>query len=486
MILTANEGALRLSEERFRSLIAAIAEIVWTTDAAGQMIEDQPGWRAYTGQTSEELKGAGWLAAVHPDSREAAESAWIEAVTQDLPYETEWRLRRRGGEYRCFSIRAAPVRAKNGGVREWIGCNIDITNRKQRAEELKLLHAKADAAVAQLERRGYEMQILKNLSDTLQACNSREEAYPFIAMAATELFSGASGALAVPAADAPDLLETATEWGGEPLNKSGWMKADFAIEDCWALRRGAMHEPAAGTVCHHFKTEPGEAYVCLPTGVRGEVSGLLCLRFPNPGRLDPERRPALSTFGNAVALGLSMLQLRETVQKQSIRDPLTGLAGREFSDAVLAREIRRAERHRGSLSLAMLDLDGFSQLLEARGPRAADALLCEVGALLRSTLGPLDLAARYNGHQLLLLLIGEDVTPLPRLRRICLDIQQRADAYQAPGLPRITVSAGLAEWPAHGATPDELTRAANQALRAARLAGSGSIETYSHPAMPAS
>jgi len=105
-----------------------------------------------------------------------------------------------------------------------------------------------------------------------------------------------------------------------------------------------------------------------------------------------------------------------------------------------------------------------------------------VGELLRSTLGPLDLAARYNSHQLLLL-IGDDAAPLLRLRRICLDIQHRANAYQAPGLPRITVFAGLAEWPGHGATPDELMRAANQALRAARLAGSGSIETYSQAAL---
>jgi diguanylate cyclase (GGDEF)-like protein/PAS domain S-box-containing protein len=486
------EESLRLSEERFRSLIATIAEIVWTTDTGGQMIEDDPGWRAYTGQTSDELKGAGWLAAVHPDSREEAESAWIHAVAQDVPYETEWRLRRRDGEYRCFSIRAAPVRAGDGAVREWIGCNIDITDRKQRDEELKLLHAKADAAVSQLERQGCEMHILKNLSDTLQACNSREEAYPFVAMAATELFSGASGALAVPATGAQDLLETATEWGGDPPDQRGWMKVDFAIEDCWALRRGAMHEPGPGTVCHHFTTEPSEPYVCLPLGVRGEVSGLLCLRLPNSGRLDAERQSALSTFGNAVALGLSMLHLRETLQQQSIRDPLTGLAGAGFSDAVLGREIKRAERHRGSLSLAVLGLDGFSQLKEAHGPRATDALLCEVAAVLRSALGPLDLAARYDGHQLLLLLIGDEVdkegssAPLARLRRICLDIQHRADAYQAASLPRITVSAGLAEWPVHGATAEELMRAANQALRAATLDGSGSIEMYSPSVMPAS
>jgi PAS domain S-box-containing protein len=296
-----------------------MAEIVWTTDARGQVIEDQPGWRAFSGQTSEELRDTGWLAAVDPDSRKEAVSAWARAVSQNSPYQTEWRLRRRDGEYRWFSIRAAPVRAGNGTVREWIGCNIDITDHKQRNEELTRLHAQAGAAVAQMERHRREMQILKNLSDTLQACNSRDEAYPFIALAATELFPGARGALAVPAAGLREVLETATEWAGDSLNQDGWMKPDFAVEDCWALRRGGMHEPGAGTICHHFRAELDGPYACLPLSVRGEVSGLLSLRFPETQGLDDERRTALATFGNGVALGLSTLRLRETFEEQLIR-----------------------------------------------------------------------------------------------------------------------------------------------------------------------
>ena len=309
------EETLRLSEERWRALTTAIADIVWITDARGQVIEDQPGWRAFTGQTREEIDGAGWLAALHPDSRAETISAWAGAVARGLPYETEWNLRRRDGQYRCFSIRAAPVRSLNGAVREWIGSNIDITDQQQRNEALMRLHDQADAAAAQLKRQAREMQILKNLGETLQACNSREEAYPFIALAATELFPGGSGALAVPAADVPGLLETVSEWGGQG-GQGGWMQPDFAVDDCWALRRGAMHEPGAGTACHHLKTDPAGSYVCLPLSVRGQVAGLLSVHVPAPEGLDDQRRESLSNFGNALALGLSTLQLRESLQIQ--------------------------------------------------------------------------------------------------------------------------------------------------------------------------
>jgi PAS domain S-box-containing protein len=301
----ATEEILRLSEERWRALITAIAEIVWTTDAGGQVIEDQPGWRAFSGQTREEIRGAGWLEAIHPDSRTEAASAWVRAVAQGSLYETEWTLRRRDGESRCFSIRAAPVRDEKGVTREWIGCNTDITDRKQ--SEQKLL------------RQAREMQILKNLVDTLQACNSREEAYPFIALAATELFPGSRGALAIPVAGMRDLLVTATEWGGEIHDKGAWMKPDFPIEDCWALRRGVMHQPGTGTMCRHFRISAAGPHACLPLAVRGEVSGLISVRFADGYSLDDEWQAALSAFGNAVAPGLSTLQMRETLPEQSGR-----------------------------------------------------------------------------------------------------------------------------------------------------------------------
>lgn len=73
------EIALQLSEERYRSLTVAIAQIVWTTDAAGQTI-DIPEWRAYTGQTVDEVRGLGWLAAVHPDDRDRTAESWAQAV----------------------------------------------------------------------------------------------------------------------------------------------------------------------------------------------------------------------------------------------------------------------------------------------------------------------------------------------------------------------------------------------------------------------
>jgi PAS domain S-box-containing protein len=131
------EDVLKKSEERFRSLMEASAQIIWTTNAEGEFITEQPGWTAFTGQTYDECKGWGWLTFIHPDDRSYIGNAWLTAVTNRSRYEVEFRMRRHDGEYRYMSCRAVPILNGDGSIREWIGANTDITDRKQAEEALR-------------------------------------------------------------------------------------------------------------------------------------------------------------------------------------------------------------------------------------------------------------------------------------------------------------------------------------------------------------
>lgn len=128
------EETLRLSEERFRSLVIASSQMVWTSGSDGMIVEDSPSWRAFTGQTYDDWKGAGWLDAVHPDDRAGAAQAWGASVASESIYNVEYRVRRADGEYRWTSVRAVPLRHQDGAIREWIGTNTDVTEQR-RAEE---------------------------------------------------------------------------------------------------------------------------------------------------------------------------------------------------------------------------------------------------------------------------------------------------------------------------------------------------------------
>jgi PAS domain S-box-containing protein len=130
------EEALRRGEARYRALVAAASQIVWTASADGRRPIDTSQWEAFTGQSGTEATWGGWFEAIHPDDREEAIRAWGEAVAARRHLATEHRLRRRDGEYRNMEVRAVPVLDDHGRIREWVGAHTDITERLHAEEQL--------------------------------------------------------------------------------------------------------------------------------------------------------------------------------------------------------------------------------------------------------------------------------------------------------------------------------------------------------------
>ena len=131
------ERQQRTNEERFRALIKATAEVVWTTSSTGQVVNDSPTWRAFTGQTLEEFHGSGWVNALHADDRERTRLAWEQATKNRSLFEMEYRLQSAQGGYRWTKVRGVPVLNDHGEVLEWVGMNIDITHERLALESLK-------------------------------------------------------------------------------------------------------------------------------------------------------------------------------------------------------------------------------------------------------------------------------------------------------------------------------------------------------------
>ena len=135
--IEARVRAMRASENRFRSLVTASAQIVWSTDADGNVVESLSTWQAFTGQSLEQMRGTGWVHAVHPDDREGALNAWKRALERRSSFVSEFRLRRHDGEYRWFVSRGVPVLETNGRIREWVGTCSDVTEHKQAEQRLR-------------------------------------------------------------------------------------------------------------------------------------------------------------------------------------------------------------------------------------------------------------------------------------------------------------------------------------------------------------
>jgi PAS domain S-box-containing protein len=128
-------------EERYRAYGELTGQLAWVTNADGEVEEDIPLWRAYTGRSFEETKGWGWLTSIHPDDAERVARRWKKAVITRTAYEADYRVLRRDGVYRYFLAHAVPLLRDDGTVREWVGTCVDITEHTQAEEKIVQLAA---------------------------------------------------------------------------------------------------------------------------------------------------------------------------------------------------------------------------------------------------------------------------------------------------------------------------------------------------------
>jgi PAS domain S-box-containing protein len=133
------ESAVRTSEERFRALVGASAQVVWTAAPDGAIVEDSPSWLAFTGQSPERARGFGWLDAVHPEDRENVAALLQKAVATTTRFDAEFRILHVSGEWRWVAARSTPLLDPSGSAREWIGMISDIDERRRVASEQRFL-----------------------------------------------------------------------------------------------------------------------------------------------------------------------------------------------------------------------------------------------------------------------------------------------------------------------------------------------------------
>lgn len=208
------------------------------------------------------------------------------------------------------------------------------------------------------------------------------------------------------------------------------------------------------------KVASGDLDVGLPVLSGGEV-GYLTEVFNNMVARLREGREALA------AVTETLRRKNEELERLSVTDGLTGLHNRRRLMESLTNEIRRSQRLQHHFTVFMVDVDQFKKYNDSFGHPAGDDVLIRVGALLRDATREVDEVARYGGEEFLIVL---PETAMPEALEIAERIRARVAGEAIPGR-RMTVSIGVAEYPVHGDSPEQLIAAADEALYEAKREG---------------
>jgi diguanylate cyclase (GGDEF)-like protein/PAS domain S-box-containing protein len=392
------------------------------------------------------------------------------------------RRRRKDGRLLDVEVHGVPLSA-NGRVRRAFTIYKDISDEIRAAEKEKKNTASLAQLVEELRVRTIQMTWLNEMGDLLECCSTVKEACAVVSQYVQKLFpESVSGSLYLFKASR-NAAEAAAHWGA-----SGASQAVFPLEACWALRRGSPHwsVPAQpGISCPHLATLDTTECLCVPMIGQEDTLGVLYLEFNareevkanfNPENLQDSRQRLATTVAGQVAFSLTSLRLRETLRDQSIRDPLTGLFNRRFMEESLNRELLRAARKRHSVALLFLDLDNFKHFNDAFGHDAGDLVLRSIADLFRRFFRSDDVCCRYGGEEFALIL-PESTAEYAAVRANELrdEIKSLNLQYKDRTLGKVSVSIGVAAFPEHGSSSEELLGAADRCLYQSKGAGRDTV-----------
>jgi len=503
---------LNFARERelyFQTMAEAVPEIIWTADPNGE--DDFFNQRCfdYTGLTLEEMRGSGWKIAVHPDDVEDTFSRWRNALRDGQPYEVEYRLRGKDGNFRWFLGRANPIRNSDGEIIKWFGTCTDIESQKQSQQILEQqilerttqlddintqlqsemtekdfarneLDRQHESMMKELEERSDRATMLAKMGELLQSCLSREEVIAAALGFAPKIFPMARGAVVL-LNSTRSLAEVIGSW-----TECRLPAMEFDTTDCWALRTGHTHLVVAGDGTARCQHASGVqcAYLCIPILAQGETLGILHLQSMSDGsNFESAELLLKTTFAGQVGLSIANIRLREALRTQSVLDPLTGLYNRRYLEETLDREVRRATRAGQSLGVLMIDLDHFKVFNDTYGHEAGDAVLRETGASLVKSVRTEDFVCRFGGEEFVVVLPTAKLEiAQERAESLRLKMKELTVLHQGKSMGMVTISVGVAAFPQHGKSPRELMAAADAALYEAKRGGRDRVVTALAPA----
>jgi len=242
--------------------------------------------------------------------------------------------------------------------------------------------------------------------------------------------------------------------------------AGYAAAEAQALRVGpegrlAPEEPAAETA------------LAVPLSRGEEIYGVLALYGRAGGRaFSDDDLVTLASLAAQAAVAIENVHLQREAERLAVTDALTGVWNRRYLQETMGHELDRAGRYGRTVSLLLLDLDHFKEVNDRYGHVRGDLVLVELSRRIQDSIrANIDVLARYGGEEFVILLpetgLQGGLAAAEKVRAVVHDAPFGANGDAIA----LTVSVGVATYPADGRDADDLLRAADRALYRAKRAG---------------
>ncbi len=321
-----------------------------------------------------------------------------------------------------------------------------------------------------------KFKLLTGMALLLQSCAREKELADVIDVYLPRLFPDVYGELFLQV-DSGKEIQSVLCWG-TPAKK--WPLPDF--KRCRSFTCSVVVNDREGPsqschVCHR-----GDC--CVPLCDGDHAFGMLCLSTARVPLQAGYRGLAFVTV-EYLALAICNLRLKKRLHELTVKDALTGLFNRRYMDEAIPRELLRAKRAGTSCGAIMIDLDHFKRVNDTFGHDGGDVVLKKVGKFLNSMFRQEDVVCRFGGEEFFVLMTSGKVRDYCcRARALGREIKTLDIRWKGQQISPITVSMGVAVFPDHAASFEELLKVADQALYLAKARGRDRVVLEGDPELP--
>jgi diguanylate cyclase (GGDEF)-like protein len=326
-----------------------------------------------------------------------------------------------------------------------------------------------------------ELGALKRYSEAVTQCTSESEVYDQILHALRDRFQ-AEQVIIFKLRQEEDYLEAVASLNPLPEDLQEWPVIE-GKHRCKAVRMGRpfhVNDVSVEPLCPAKFAEPTKgSYYCGPLIAGGIIIGAIRLQGAT-GLWTPERESLVESYLSTTASVLSNLHLLQTMREQANMDPLTGLYNRRFCKDYARKLMAMARRKDTPLGFIMMDLDHFKNINDVYGHEIGDRILKQFSKTVTQSMRETNLTARLGGEEFIILLpdTGAKACQVVAERIRNAVARMAVPQVKEKPIPPVTVSLGIAVYPEHGASLEEMLQVSDRALYESKRAGRNRSTVY--------